>query len=347
MKTKTSYIAILLLVFVQLFLLGACADDDKDNDSAGGGEKDDGSNDVYRTDDDDDLDEGDDDTNVGDDDADDTQPPVITTVTEIELAIEGYGPYSISARVTDEGGVDSVFLIVRIDGGDPAQTVMARQGDTNRYVAQIPDLPGGSSVEYYVEAFDASENRACDPATAPASVFSFAVGTLERLADDDGRPEACYNYANSYDHGSMVARAFTPGGYPSYLSSVQAALTSIYGDPDQIEVRVYADKTGGLPDDATLVWISGEINLTAAIFPNVDWLEFDVEADLAETPLTSGNWVIAVAQDPGWLCVGNDWSVHTWDPNSFYYHASTDTWGALPDVGGRGSFMFRASAYYF
>ncbi|MFP3871972.1 MAG: OmpL47-type beta-barrel domain-containing protein [Candidatus Aenigmatarchaeota archaeon] len=74
---------------------------------------------------------------------------------------EGYGPYTITARITDQhSGVDENSLEVRyrVDGGVwQASPMNSTTGD--EYSGDIPDQDAGSEVEYYIYAVDVAGNE--------------------------------------------------------------------------------------------------------------------------------------------------------------------------------------------
>ena len=88
----------------------------------------------------------------------DAAPPEIVH-TPIEDGVDGFGPYTISAEVTDElSAVASVDLFYRTTIGDFTEVAMTNTaGDT--YEATIPALALGEAAEYYIYAADASANE--------------------------------------------------------------------------------------------------------------------------------------------------------------------------------------------
>ena len=87
---------------------------------------------------------------------------------------------AISAEITDASGVASATLMYRTTG-DMSYTSLAMTGGPT-YAASIPaNAVAAPGVEYYVTATDsaAGSNSSTSPATAPAAVHAFAVGTIE------------------------------------------------------------------------------------------------------------------------------------------------------------------------
>ena len=117
---------------------------------------------------------------------------------------------------------------------------------------------------------------------------------------------------------------------------------------EDYHVLIFTDPNGGSPSDATQVWDSGDLTTQYPIVPDWDWAEFDVTADMADKPLSEGVWVIAVVNNAGNIWDGTDTNAAD-DPNSWSYSAMGGIWQTLAGYGGAGTgtFMFRATAYYF
>jgi hypothetical protein len=78
----------------------------------------------------------------------------------------------------------SQILRYRVNGGGWQAAVMSFQvGDT--YEGTIPALPGGGTVDYYLENEDLSSPLVFSPAAAPALTYTFHVGTPDTLFADD------------------------------------------------------------------------------------------------------------------------------------------------------------------
>ncbi|MBU1706785.1 hypothetical protein KKB28_02595 [bacterium] len=101
--------------------------------------------------------------------------PDISDVTDFDDT-PNPGPYSISAVITDDSGIDSAAILYSIDGA-PYETdgPTSVVGDT--FLFEIPEMTGSpvQEVRYYIWARDgsANQNQATDPADAPTSYYSF------------------------------------------------------------------------------------------------------------------------------------------------------------------------------
>ena len=104
----------------------------------------------------------------------DTEPPVITHQPLPDTGNK-FGPYPVTATVTDNMGVESVTLHYNINGGAYIPLDMAPQGN-DVYRASIPGpTHSGDTVNYYITATDASLNANTSRLPSPAGCFSFRI----------------------------------------------------------------------------------------------------------------------------------------------------------------------------
>ena len=95
-------------------------------------------------------------------------------------------PYPVLATITAAETLNPDSILVVYDAGDgPQRVLMTPTGDPDEYGAEIPAQPAGTFVDYYIVAEDMTGYRRTDPAGAPASVYSFFVGTIESVFFDD------------------------------------------------------------------------------------------------------------------------------------------------------------------
>src|SRR5258708_12815972 len=78
----------------------------------------------------------------------------------------------------------SATLNWRVQNG-PWNTVSMAPLGGDQYRGQIPALPGGGRVDYYLSGADAGARTASSPAGAPAALHTFYVGTLASVFSDD------------------------------------------------------------------------------------------------------------------------------------------------------------------
>lgn len=125
----------------------------------------------------------------------DTEPPNSTDVTWNGTSPEPYDPkftggirmnepVVVSANVTDYGspvpsGVDKVFISYRVDGGEWWRTAMTRNETSGYWVVIVPGHQGGSTVEFFIDAYDKNSNNAISP------TYSYEVKKLQ-IGDING-----------------------------------------------------------------------------------------------------------------------------------------------------------------
>lgn len=110
----------------------------------------------------------------------DATPPTIEHEPLAEW--QGYGPYVITAIITDEpSGVDVASLLVcySTDGGASWHELpMETTPIINEYSASIPNQPHETAVWHYIRASDVAGNENTCPINAPASYHSLTVDKL-------------------------------------------------------------------------------------------------------------------------------------------------------------------------
>ncbi len=96
-----------------------------------------------------------------------------------------FGPYSITAHIADDVGIESAKLYYSLDGGDTLTPVLmtATGGDT--YAGQIPEQPMDTDISYYLEATDGDNNVSTNPHDAPSMTYHFRVEWYPSLLVDD------------------------------------------------------------------------------------------------------------------------------------------------------------------
>ena len=103
---------------------------------------------------------------------DDAQPPVISHVNQPLL--DGYGPFTLEADLADPSGIDNASLFWSLNGvsfNEVAMTVVI--GDT--WAGTVPAQPLGTTVYYYFQAEDASDNHNQSTSTT----YTFINGIME------------------------------------------------------------------------------------------------------------------------------------------------------------------------
>ncbi|MBI5529267.1 MAG: hypothetical protein HY897_23325 [Deltaproteobacteria bacterium] len=95
----------------------------------------------------------------------DTEPPALLDVTQLPDTTDTVGPYTVTAVARDDRGVESVTLYYTGDTSENAtfKAAVMTQVEDDLYSGEIAGFPAGARVRYFVEAEDASANRAKVP----------------------------------------------------------------------------------------------------------------------------------------------------------------------------------------
>jgi hypothetical protein len=117
----------------------------------------------------------------------DAVPPQVSNTTCLFATDDTAGPYVIETTATDNSGFVVARLHYRI-GQNWVQVPMSSLGG-NRFAGNIPGQTLGTSVDYYVEALDAQQNSATDPAGAPGVTFTFTIAVADPVLVDDGEQD--------------------------------------------------------------------------------------------------------------------------------------------------------------
>jgi len=99
--------------------------------------------------------------------------PEITDVDYTLATTDTYGPYAVSAEVTDFSTVQSVTLYYRINGMSWNSTGMVLTRDT--YTGSIPGQPANTQIDFYIQAEDGIGLESTSPAGAPGDVYSMYI----------------------------------------------------------------------------------------------------------------------------------------------------------------------------
>ena len=195
------------------------------------------------------------------------QKPVFITTTILGNTTDQLGPYQVTTVILDDRGINRVLLHYKSLSSDTFRAVTMTRLDSQTWRGGIPGFAAGTTVVYYVEAFDASvEDPATDPTFAPAEVYSFSiVSTLP--ADAVAPPQDVV----PVDDADAEAELVQPD---ADLDDVQRPDADSEQVPDQIEETLIPDATlsceykwlkpgadgfvyGGFPSSADLTVVAG------------------------------------------------------------------------------------------
>jgi len=83
-------------------------------------------------------------------------PPAITLVPPVwQGFVFSLGPFPVTANITDTSGIDTAWVVYRVNGG-PWDSVPMVPGIANQFFADIPAVTDLDTVDYFVTAIDAS-----------------------------------------------------------------------------------------------------------------------------------------------------------------------------------------------
>lgn len=159
----------------------------------------------------------------------DTQAPIIQH-TPLTDTGDKFGPYKISATVTDDLGVSSVFLYYRINDGIEQQAQMEPVG-SDQYVADIPGpLSMGDKISYYIIADDISLNSNSSRSPSDSSLYSFRIISKIYVAVYNSKASPTYFDGGNSNAYSQVACLLQSDPDNRFQVSI---ITSFTTDSDQ------------------------------------------------------------------------------------------------------------------
>ncbi|MBT3227984.1 MAG: T9SS type A sorting domain-containing protein [Candidatus Marinimicrobia bacterium] len=104
----------------------------------------------------------------------DVRPPVISGVTQFTFTLDTEGPYAVEAYIADNVEMDFAIIFYNVNGGTFSTASLSDMGD-GIYSGGIPGQPVGSTVGYYIMAFDSEGNEGFSPEGSPAELYFFDV----------------------------------------------------------------------------------------------------------------------------------------------------------------------------
>ncbi|MCP4633373.1 MAG: T9SS type A sorting domain-containing protein [candidate division Zixibacteria bacterium] len=221
------------------------------------------------------------------------------------------------AEISDDSGVDNVYLYYNSGSGYESLQMTNTSGDV--YEVDMPQFMVGSSVNYYIQATDASPNGNIGyyPVGGQSDPLTFPVVAGAGIAYDDGQPEGWWVVGPDYDDNAFAVRC-TPSVYPATVTMCRAYVNGV--DEFRFTINEYS---GGQPGDV----IAGPWNTAANAS---GWVNFNIP-DNDQVTVESGdfcvvfNWLPDTPDDPG---IGGDdtdpddrsfWRSGTWQPETQGY----------------------------
>lgn len=201
-----------------------------------------------------------------------------------------------SAEVSDDSGVDNVFLYYDIGDGYQAIEMENSSGDT--YQCEMPEFQIGTTVNYYIQATDASMNNNVSyfPSGGSADPITYNVVKGMGIAYDDGSAEGWWIVSDDYDDNAFAVRC-TPSTYPVKITMLRAFVNSA----DEFEFTINSFSNGVPGDIIAGPWLTSSDGSQM-------WANFEIPED-EQLEITSGdfcvvfNWLPETPNTPG---VGGD-----------------------------------------
>jgi hypothetical protein len=169
----------------------------------------------------------------------DNEPPEIGCMPRV-LAFSIEESYEISAEITDPSGVRDASVFYSLDSLNYLELDMVNiSGDT--WTVEIPSQPVGSTIYYYIEAFDNSQNQNTGmlPEDGPDDPFILQITDGYEIAYDDGTPESFWVVGSTWDNNKFGLRV-TPAEYPLRLTGARV----LVDDATSFNITINEDNSG-------------------------------------------------------------------------------------------------------
>lgn len=105
----------------------------------------------------------------------DSLPPAVQSVSQLPNTGITNQPYPVQAQASDNIGLQNVFLVYSTDNFATQDSLEMALNSEQAFEVGIPAQPLGTTVQYFVAAYDFDGNRTTNPPNAPAANFTFAV----------------------------------------------------------------------------------------------------------------------------------------------------------------------------
>jgi hypothetical protein len=113
-----------------------------------------------------------------------TNSTIISNTTILSNTNDVVSPYTVTAEISDDVGIETASLYYSVDDGN-SFTPVIMTGNSGTFSGQIPGQPLNTEVRYYIEATDADGNVATDPVDIPCTTYRFQVSENPFLLVDD------------------------------------------------------------------------------------------------------------------------------------------------------------------
>ena len=151
----------------------------------------------------------------------DLVPPVIDHVWQA-MGFTYDGEHHLTAQITDAAGIASAVINYSPDGSN-WQTIPLTNTTGDTWEGSIPLQEAGTTIFYYMQAVDASDNanETFAPPTAPNDPYTMQIVEGTEIAYDDGMSEAFWIVDTTYIDNAFAVR-MTPDNYPARIVMARA-----------------------------------------------------------------------------------------------------------------------------
>jgi len=213
-------------------------------------------------------------------------PTILDTYTSPENPIDSQET-TVYAKVTDNVGVESVYLNYRINGDNSTEVEMIKNGDF--YTSFIPVQTTGTKIEYTINAYDVQGNP-----TSSDPVIVYCTDGLHPVIDEP-REIAESNIVYNYESFQILAEIFDESGIKkayvdywvndNYKGQKDMILASDYtysalfeGIPGgyNFSYQIYAEDNNGYSTTSPLMWFVAVDTEIPIIFDVIRLQEYPV-----------------------------------------------------------------------
>ncbi len=212
-------------------------------------------------------------------------------------AYSGDGQMLITAQVEDASGLQKVRLHYSTNIGVSYYDIPMSL-NSGLYRATIPVQAPGSTVQYYIEAVDNSDNHniMLEPASGALSPHEFTTFAGRQLKYDDGWPAFFFIESDVFDDNKFAV-LFTPTSYPITLKELRVFVS----DTSPFRISVYTAPTG---EPGAVM--AGPYTINSAESPG--WAEVTIP-DIDQPVITAGHFFVVfewLSTSPEYPGVGTD-----------------------------------------
>jgi hypothetical protein len=195
----------------------------------------------------------------------------------------------IRCRFTDLSGISYARVFYRAQGAATWDSSNFIYQFDSEWQAEVPLTTAGTTIEYFIRAYDASttHNQSTLPQGAPDVVFTYYMHPGRELVYDDGSPEMFF-YIDTVWANNLFAVRMTPPTYPVKVNLLRAFVS----DTSPFDFEIHAAAGGQLAG-----LLAGPFQVSAP--EAFRWADF----------------VIPDAQQP-LIASGDFFVVFRWKPNS-------------------------------